>query len=74
MSYNVKEFKLLLKKFFILILFTLWRIVSNVIIRSTFYSQHKFYFSALLHYIQGTVFVLLILDTVLHFCIVFFYF
>ena len=37
-SFNVNEFKRLLKKFFVRIRFVLWRSISNVIIRSIFYS------------------------------------
>jgi len=74
MSSNVTEFKLLYKIFFILILFTCWKIISNIIIYSTFYSQCKFCFIALLRYIWGILFVLLILHTVLYFCIAFFIF
>jgi len=74
MSSNVTEFKLLYKIFFILILFTHWKSISNIILYSTFYSQRKFCFIALLLYIRGILFVLLILDTVLYFCIVFFIF
>ena len=74
MSCNVKESKLLFKKVLIQNIFTHWRSISNTVIHTTIYSQHKFYFIALLHCIQGILFVLLILDTVLYFYIVSFIF